>query len=58
MGTDEVGVLLAAVVQAGAFDPDGVVMVERSTRTSFTWPDALTPLRDKAYGETHLWYGR
>jgi 16S rRNA (guanine966-N2)-methyltransferase len=58
MGTDEVGVLLTAVVQAGAFDPDGVVMVERSTRTSFTWPDALTPLRDKAYGETHLWYGR
>ena len=25
-----------------AFDPDGVVVVERSTRTPFTWPDGLT----------------
>ena len=58
LSTDEVGALLTAVVQAGAFDPDGVAVVERSTRTSFTWPDVLSPLRDKSYGETHLWYGR
>jgi 16S rRNA (guanine966-N2)-methyltransferase len=35
-----------------------LVVVERSTRTPFTWPDGLEPVRDKAYGETHLWYGR
>jgi 16S rRNA (guanine966-N2)-methyltransferase len=58
LSTDEVGVLLTAVVQAAGLDPDGVVVVERSKRTPFAWPDALTPLRDKAYGETHLWYGR
>ena len=58
VGTDQVGALLSAIVRAEAFDPDGVVVVERSTRTSFTWPDGLTALRDKVYGETHLWYGR
>ena len=56
--TDEVGVLLTAVVQAGGLDPDGLVVVERSKRTPFAWPDVLTALRDKTYGETHLWYGR
>jgi 16S rRNA (guanine966-N2)-methyltransferase len=58
LSTDEVGVLLTAVVQAAALDPDGIVVVERSKRTPFAWPDAVTALRDKAYGETHLWYGR
>ena len=58
LGTDQVGALLSAIVQVRAFDPDGVVMVERSSRTSFAWPEGLSPLRDKAYGETHLWYGR
>jgi 16S rRNA (guanine966-N2)-methyltransferase len=58
LSTDEVGVLLTAVVQAAGLDADGVVVVERSKRTPFAWPDALTALRDKAYGETHLWYGR
>ena len=57
-GTDEVGVLLTVIIRTGGLEPDGIVVVERSTRTPFTWPDALTGLRDKAYGETHLWYGR
>jgi 16S rRNA (guanine966-N2)-methyltransferase len=58
LATDDVGVLLTAVVQAGGLDPDGIVVVERSTRSPFAWPDVLTGLRDKAYGETRLWYGR
>jgi 16S rRNA (guanine966-N2)-methyltransferase len=58
LSTDEVGVLLTALVRVGGLDPAGVIVVERSTRTPFVWPDALTALRDKAYGETHLWYGR
>ncbi|MGI9085476.1 MAG: 16S rRNA (guanine(966)-N(2))-methyltransferase RsmD [Aeromicrobium sp.] len=57
-GTDEVGALLTVIIRTGGLEPDGIVGVERSTRTPFTWPDALTGLRDKAYGETHLWYGR
>jgi 16S rRNA (guanine966-N2)-methyltransferase len=58
LGTDEVGLLLTEIVRVGGLDPDGLVVVERSSRTPFTWPDVLTGLRDKAYGETHLWYGR
>jgi 16S rRNA (guanine966-N2)-methyltransferase len=58
MSTDEIGLLLTEIVRVGGLDPDGLVVVERSSRTSFTWPEVLTGLRDKAYGETHLWYGR
>ncbi len=58
LGTDEVGVLLTVLVRTGGLVPGGVVVVERSTRTPFTWPEPLTALRDKAYGETRLWYGR
>jgi 16S rRNA (guanine966-N2)-methyltransferase len=39
-------------------EPDSVIVVERSTRTPFNWPDGVSAIRDKAYGETHLWYGR
>jgi 16S rRNA (guanine966-N2)-methyltransferase len=56
--TDDVGVLLTEIVRTGGLDPDGLVVVERSSRTPFAWPDGLTGLRDKAYGEAHLWYGR
>jgi 16S rRNA (guanine966-N2)-methyltransferase len=58
LSTDEIGVLLTAVVQSGGLGPGGLVVVERSKRTPFAWPDVLTALRDRAYGETHLWYGR
>jgi 16S rRNA (guanine966-N2)-methyltransferase len=58
MGTDDVGVLLTEIVRVAGLDPAGLVVVERSSRTPFTWPDVLTGLRDKAYGDTHLWYGR
>ncbi len=39
-----------------ALDPDAVVVVERSSRTPFAWPDGYAPLRDRSYGETTLWY--
>ena len=39
-------------------EPNAIIVVERSTRTPFAWPEGLTGFRDKAYGETHLWYGR
>lgn len=37
---------------------DSLVIVERSSRDAFAWPDGVEPVRDRAYGETHLWYGR
>ena len=38
-------------------DPDGVVVVERAKRDPFDWPEGFEGLRDKAYGDTRLWYG-
>ncbi|NLA64926.1 MAG: 16S rRNA (guanine(966)-N(2))-methyltransferase RsmD [Leucobacter sp.] len=36
---------------------DGVVLVERSSRSPEpTWPEGLTLLREKRYGETVLWW--
>lgn len=48
--------VLAGVV--GVLAGDGLVVAERSSRNEFTWPPGLTGIRDKAYGETHLWYGQ
>lgn len=47
---------LARVV--GALPSGGLVVVERSSRDPFTWPDDRMGLRERAYGETTLWYGR
>ena len=54
--TAEVASIVAALRPSLA--EDAVVVVERSSRDDFTWPDGFVPLRDKAYGETRLWYGR
>lgn len=36
---------------------NGAVLVERSTRSPEpTWPAGLTPIREKRYGETALWW--
>ena len=37
---------------------DALVVVERSARDPFAWPEGFEAWRDKVYGETHLWYGR
>lgn len=51
--TAAVGALVAALRQ-----PDALFVVERSSRDPFTWPEGVEGLRDKAYGETRVWYGR
>lgn len=52
----EVGLVLSGL--ARLLDADGLVVVERSTRDAFVWPDGLEGVRDKSYGETRLYYGR
>ena len=42
----------------GALPAGGLVVVERSSRGPFTWPNNRAALRERAYGETTLWYGR
>lgn len=56
--TGEVTALVATLAVPAWRTPDSIVVVERSTRDPFVWPEGVEPLRDKAYGETHLWYGR
>jgi 16S rRNA (guanine966-N2)-methyltransferase len=58
LDTDEVSALVAALNVPTWRTPDSVIVVERSTRDPFTWPEGVEGLRDKAYGETTLWYGR
>ncbi|GAA1736308.1 16S rRNA (guanine(966)-N(2))-methyltransferase RsmD [Aeromicrobium alkaliterrae] len=38
--------------------PDGLLVVERSSRDPFAWPDGVEAWDERAYGETTLWYGR
>lgn len=56
MATGTIQGLLVAL--ADALADDALVVVERSSRTPFAWPDGFEAVRDKTYGETTLWYGR
>jgi 16S rRNA (guanine966-N2)-methyltransferase len=55
--TDKVAALVAALREGWA-EPGALFVVERSSRDPFTWPEGVEALRDKAYGETRVWYGR
>lgn len=51
--------VLAAIGAHGWLAVDGLLVVERSTRSPEpAWPDVVTPGRGRRYGETTLWYGR
>jgi 16S rRNA (guanine966-N2)-methyltransferase len=53
---DDIAPVLEALAEHLA--TDSLVVVEQSTRSTFAWPAAFEGLRNKAYGETALWYGR
>lgn len=56
---EEIGAMLAALVGGGWLAADAVVVVERSARSPEpAWPDGVTSVRTRRYGETTLWYGR
>ncbi|WP_166351856.1 RsmD family RNA methyltransferase [Phytoactinopolyspora limicola] len=56
--TGEMENILALLVR-GWLAPDALVVVERDRRSEpIEWPAGLTGLRERAYGETVLWYGR
>jgi 16S rRNA (guanine(966)-N(2))-methyltransferase RsmD len=59
LGDDTLAAVLATVAANGWLGPDGVLVVERSTRSPEpTWPQDVTSGRGRRYGETTLWYGR
>ncbi|MCX6408207.1 MAG: 16S rRNA (guanine(966)-N(2))-methyltransferase RsmD [Propionibacteriales bacterium] len=53
--TDDVAAVVAGL--ADALADDAVVVVERSTRTPFVWPAGFEGFRDRAHGETTVWFG-
>ena len=51
----ELGVELGSLVSGGWVGPGSLVIVERSRRApDLSWPDPLTPLKVRHYGETSL----
>lgn len=50
--------LLTALRAPGWLADGALVVVERSSRDAFEWPEGYEAVRDKTYGETRLWYGR
>lgn len=55
---DEVGEVLSTLVSDGRLAVDALVVVERGRRDApWSWPTGLAALRDRAYGEAHLWIG-
>ena len=57
LATHKVAALVASLKERNA-GPQALFVVERSSRDAFPWPEGVEALRDKAYGETTLWYGR
>ena len=55
---DELGRVLAALLENGWLAPGAVVALERSTRSGApTWPLGYEHDRSRRYGEATLWYG-
>jgi 16S rRNA (guanine966-N2)-methyltransferase len=55
---DELGQVLAALLEPGWLAPGALVAVERSTRSGpLTWPVGYDFDRSRRYGEATLWYG-
>jgi 16S rRNA (guanine966-N2)-methyltransferase len=51
--------LLTRLVAGGWLGDQAMVVIERSSRgAELEWPDALTAVKHKRYGEGMLWYGR
>ena len=49
---------LASLARSGWMSDRALVVVERDRRSSWAWPDGFERVRERAYGETMLWYGR
>lgn len=49
--------VLDRLASVGAFAPDSLVVVERDRRSASPFPESISLWREKAYGDTRLWYG-
>ncbi|MFT4188396.1 MAG: 16S rRNA (guanine(966)-N(2))-methyltransferase RsmD [Aeromicrobium sp.] len=55
---DEVAALVETLRDPLWCPPNGLIVVERSTRDRFIPPPGADTVSERAYGETCLWYGR
>jgi 16S rRNA (guanine966-N2)-methyltransferase len=56
---DVLAAMLGTLTHRGWLADDAIVVLERAARGAApAWPDCITPLRAKRYGEGVLWYGR
>ena len=54
-----VSTVLRAVCEPLWLRTGGIVVVERTAREPEPlWPDIITPMQNRRYGESMLWYGR
>ena len=49
---------LDAAWASGWFAPEAIVVVERSVKSSSPFPEVISHLEQRVYGDTALWYGR
>lgn len=51
--------LMEVLGELGArMSTEALVVVERSSRDDFAWPEGIEAVRHRSYGETALWYGQ
>lgn len=49
--------VLQKIIEKGVLRTSAIVIVERSTRTEpFSWPEALTPIKSRKYGEGTVYF--
>lgn len=49
--------LLERLASVGTFAPGSLIVVERDRRSASPFPESISLWREKAYGDTRLWYG-
>lgn len=49
---------LSTLRDVGALDDAALVVVERSRRDAWSWPEPFHALKDRRYGEAHIWVAR
>ncbi len=49
---------LASAIASEWFEPEALVVIERSVRSSSPFPEHITEVQQRAYGDSALWYGR
>lgn len=52
---EPVAAALSSLREVGALADAALVVVERSRRDPWSWPEAFHPLKDRRYGEAHIW---